>query len=286
MYVPDKRLARFGETTNVLPALYQLVSIRSNAVATLYDPARFSPIRKTHKGSDMHYVIFGGAGGVGSALARRLAKLDKQVLLVGRTEEKLSALADEIGAEYAVADVTDQQSVESALAGIDGEIGGIAYAVGTIGLKPMKRVERDDLITAFDVNVVGAVYAVQAAQEKLADDSSIVLFSSVAAQRGFNNHVAVASAKGALEALCRTLAAEMAPKTRVNAIAMSLTDTPLATELTSNEKIRDGVARAHPLKRIGEPDDIAALAAHLLSDDASWMTGAVVDLDGGRANLA
>jgi len=234
----------------------------------------------------MHYVIFGGAGGVGSALARRLAKLQKQVLLVGRAEQKLSTLAEEIGADYAVADVTDRQSVGSALSRVDGEIGGIAYAVGTIGLKPLKRVERDDLIRAYDVNVVGALYAIQEAQEKLASDSSIVLFSSVAAQRGFNNHIAVASAKGALEALCRTLAAELAPKTRINAIAMSLTDTPLATELTANEKIRDGVARAHPLRRIGQPDDVAALAAHLLSDDASWMTGAVVNLDGGRGNLA
>lgn len=234
----------------------------------------------------MQYVILGGAGGVGSALARRLTSAGRQVFLVGRTEQKLATLAEEVGADYAVADVTDRESVAAALSGVEGEIGGMAYAVGTIGLKPMKRVDRDDLVTAFDVNVVGALYAVQAAQDKLASDSSIVLFSSVAAQRGFNNHVAVASAKGALEALCRTLAAELAPKTRVNAIAMSLTDTPLATELTANEKIKEGVARAHPMRRIGEPDDVAALAAHLLSDDAAWMTGAVVNLDGGRANLA
>lgn len=234
----------------------------------------------------MHHVIFGGAGGVGSALARRLSERGENVLLVGRTEPKLDALAKEIGADYAVADVTDQSSVTSALSGIDGEIGGIAYAVGTIGLKPLQRVERDDLIHAYEVNVIGALYAVQAAREKLAKDSSIVLFSSVAAQRGFNNHLAVAGAKGALEAVCRTLAAELAPKTRVNAIAMSLTDTPLATELTANERIKEGVARAHPLRRLGQPDDVAALAAHLLSDDASWMTGTVVNLDGGRGNLA
>jgi len=234
----------------------------------------------------MHYIIFGGAGGVGSALARRLSKLGENVFLIGRTEEKLADFAEEIGADYAVADVTDQQSVESALSRVDGEIGGMAYAVGTIGLKPLQRVERDDLINAYDVNVVGALYAVQAARPKLARDSSIVLFSSVAAQRGFTNHLAVAGAKGALEAVCRTLAAELAPRTRVNAIAMSLTDTPLAAELTANDKIKEGVARAHPLRRIGQPDDVAALAAHLLSNDASWMTGAVVNLDGGRGNLA
>lgn len=234
----------------------------------------------------MNYVIIGGAGGVGSALARRLSKHGETVFLIGRTEQKLSKLAEELGAEYAVADVTDRQSIESALSRVDGEIGGIAYAVGTIGLKPLQRVERDDLIHAYDVNVVGVLHAVQAARKQLANDSSIVLFSSVAAQRGFTNHLAVAGAKGALEAVCRTLAAELAPKTRVNAIAMSLTETPLATELTANERIKEGVARAHPLRRIGQPDDVAALAAHLMSGDAAWMTGAVVNLDGGRANLA
>jgi len=234
----------------------------------------------------MQYVIFGGAGGVGSALAARLAEGGKDVFLIGRTEEKLARLAEELDADYAVADVTDKDSVDAALAEIDGDIAGLAYAVGTIGLKPLQRVEREDLVHALDVNVVGAVHAIQAARRSMADGSGIVLFSSVAAQRGFNNHLAVASAKGALEAACRTLAAELAPKHRVNAIAMSLTDTPLAEELTANEKIKEGVARAHPLRRIGRPAEVAALAAQLLSDDAAWTTGAVFNLDGGRANLA
>ncbi len=233
----------------------------------------------------MQTVIFGGAGGVGSALARRLSANGQRVFLIGRTESKLAELADELDADYAVADVTDPQSVETALEPID-EINGFAYAVGTIGLKPLKRVTREDMMQAFDVNVIGAVQAIQCAKDKLSDHSSLVLFSSVAAQRGFTNHTAVASAKGAVEALCRTLAAEMAPKTRVNAIAMSLTDTPLAKELTASENIKQGVARAHPLQRIGQPEDVAALAAHLLSDDSAWTTGAVFNLDGGRANLA
>jgi len=234
----------------------------------------------------MQTVIFGGAGGIGSALAKRLTEDGRKVFLIGRNEEKLEGLSQELGARYARADVTDQESVEAALSAVEGDIGGLAYAVGTIGLKPLQRVTRDDLVHALDVNVVGAIYAVQAARKKLTDDSGVVLFSSVAAQRGFNNHLAVASAKGALEAACRTLAAEMAPRTRVNAIALSLTDTPLAEELTANEKIKEGVARAHPLKRIGQPDEVAALAAHLLSGDAAWTTGAVFNLDGGRANLA
>lgn len=234
----------------------------------------------------MQHVIVGGSGGVGSALARKLADQGKKVFLVGRNEEKLAGLAEKLDARYALAEVTDRQSVESALSEVEGDIAGLAYAVGTIGLKPLQRVTREDMVQALDVNVVGAVYAVQAARERLADGSGIVLFSSVAAQRGFNNHLAVASAKGALEAVCRTLAAELAPRARVNAIAMSLTDTPLAKELTANEKIREGVARAHPLRRIGQPEEVAALAAHLLSSDSAWITGAVFNLDGGRANLA
>ncbi|MEE4175772.1 MAG: SDR family oxidoreductase [Xanthomonadales bacterium] len=234
----------------------------------------------------MKYVIFGGAGGVGSALARKLVERGEQVFLVGRSEDKLTALSNEIGAGYAVADVTDPEGVQTALASLDGEIAGLAYAVGTIGLKPLQRVTREDMIQAYDVNVVGAVSAIQAVRDKLVEGGGIVLFSSVAAQRGFNNHLAVAGAKGALEAICRTLAAELAPKARVNAIAMSLTDTPLAKELTANEKIREGVARAHPLRRLGRPEEVAALASHLLSGDAAWTTGAVFNLDGGRGNLA
>jgi NAD(P)-dependent dehydrogenase (short-subunit alcohol dehydrogenase family) len=234
----------------------------------------------------MTTVLFGGAGGVGSALAKRLSAQGHSVFLIGRSEEKLSGLAAEIDANFAVADVTDKASIDQAIEQVDDDITGLAYAVGTIGLKPFQRVSHDDLHEAFDINVVGAVHAIQAAKSKLADPSSVVLFSSVAAQMGFTNHTAVACAKGAVEALGRTLAAELAPRTRVNSIAMSLTDTPLAKELTSNDKIKQGVARAHPLRRLGQPDDVAALAAHLLSEDSSWTTGAVFNLDGGRGNLA
>jgi len=234
----------------------------------------------------MQTVIFGGAGGVGSALARQLTAAGRPVFLVGRTEAKLKDLADELDVGYAVADVTDEDSIKTAIEKVDDDIAGLAYAVGTIALKPLQRVTRNDLVHALDVNVVGAIHAVQAVKAKLLDPSAVVLFSSVAAQRGFTNHLAVASAKGALEAVSRTLAAELAPKTRVNAIAMSLTDTPLAEELTANEKIKEGVARAHPLRRIGRPEDVAKLAVHLLGEESAWTTGAVFNLDGGRANLA
>jgi len=234
----------------------------------------------------MRTVIFGGAGGVGSALAKRLTDQGRKVFLIGRSEDKLSALAEELGAEYAVADVTDQESVDDAIKQVDDDIDGLAYAIGTIGLKPLQQVTRKDLADAYEINVVGAIQAIQAAKDRMADQGSIVLFSSVAAQRGFTHHTAIAGAKGAVEAVCRTLAAELAPKIRVNAVAMSLTDTPLAKELTSNDKIKEGVARAHPLGRIGDPDDVAGLAAYLLSKDSGWVTGAVFNLDGGRANLA
>ena len=137
-----------------------------------------------------------------------------------------------------------------------------------------------------DVNVIGALNAARASRERMGKDSAMVLFSSVAAQKGFQNHTAIASAKGALEALTRQLAAEYAPKTRVNAIALSLTDTPLASSVLKSDAMRDGIAKSHALQRLGQPEDPAALARFLLSDESSWMTGTILNVDGGRTALA
>ncbi|WP_306016831.1 SDR family NAD(P)-dependent oxidoreductase [Oceanicaulis sp. MMSF_3324] len=232
------------------------------------------------------YAIFGGAGGVGSALARSLTSNGHEVHLIGRTEDSLSELAEEIGASYAVADATDSDAVEKAIGQGPEALDGMAYAVGTIDLKPMRRVTAEDMRHAFDVNVIGALNAARASRERMGKDSAMVLFSSVAAQKGFQNHTAIASAKGALEALTRQLAAEYAPKTRVNAIALSLTDTPLASSVLKSDAMRDGIAKSHALQRLGQPEDPAALARFLLSDESSWMTGTILNVDGGRTALA
>jgi NAD(P)-dependent dehydrogenase (short-subunit alcohol dehydrogenase family) len=120
---------------------------------------------------------------------------------------------------------------------------------------------------------------------KLAEAASVVFFSSVAVRQGFASHASVAMAKGAVEGLTLSLAAELAPRVRVNAIAPSLTVTPLTAGLTANEKMAEGLAQSHPLQRLGRADDPAALAAFLLGDEASWMTGQIIGVDGGRGTL-
>lgn len=232
------------------------------------------------------HVIFGGSGGVGGALAHRIKERGGEVFLIGRNEETLESVAGDLSCDFAVADVTDADAVADALDKVPNAVSGAAYAVGTIDLKPFKRLESDDLRRAFEVNVVGAVTALQTLQPKMTDGGAVVLFSSIAAQQGFQNHTAVSAAKGAIEALTRQLAAEWAPKTRVNAVALSLVETPLASDILRSDQMREGIAKSHPLQRIGQPDDAAAMAQHLLSEDASWTTGSVYKVDGGRSSLS
>ena len=145
----------------------------------------------------------------------------------------------------------------------------------------------EDFLADFNLNVLGAVKSIRTVLPclKHAEDASIVLFSTVAVQTGMAFHASIASAKGAVEGLTRTLAAEFAPRIRVNAIAPSLTDTPLASKLLSREDSRKAAAERHPLKRVGKPEDVAAAATFLLSDDSSWMTGQVLALDGGMSAI-
>jgi NAD(P)-dependent dehydrogenase (short-subunit alcohol dehydrogenase family) len=168
------------------------------------------------------------------------------------------------------------------------ELHGIAYCPGTIVLKPFQRLSVEDFMQDYRINLLGAVKVIQACLKQLKKSSSgasIVLFSTVAVQTGMAFHASVASAKGAVEGLTRSLAAEFAPRIRVNAIAPSLTDTPLAQALLSSDAKRKASADRHPLRRIGSAEEMARLAAHLLSDDAAWMTGQILHLDGGMGAL-
>lgn len=235
-------------------------------------------------------VVIGGTGGIGSAIARRLRSRGDAVHLVGRNEEKLAALADAIGADDSVADVTDPDALAETIGAIAaaGPIGGLVYAVGTITVKPFASLDAATLLNDFAVNALGAALCLKAAAPGLracTGTASVVLFSTVAVAQGFTGHASIAMAKGAVEGLTVALAAEWAPKVRVNCIAPSLTRTPLAAAFTANETLAKAVAETHALRRLGEPDDAAALAAFLLSEEAGWITGQVIGVDGGRSSL-
>ncbi|HZH26238.1 MAG TPA: SDR family oxidoreductase [Azospirillaceae bacterium] len=233
-------------------------------------------------------VVIGATGGVGEALARRLAKAGRPLHLVARSSDRLGPLASSLGTGQAVADVTDTVALERAVtAGDMGDgIAGLVYAVGTITIHPLKHVSADELVQDFRLNLVGAAMAVKAAESALRQaKGSVVLFSTVAVRQGFANHAVIASAKGAVEGLMVSLAAELAPDVRVNCIAPGLTRTPLAAQLTRSEQMVHAIAGLHAIPRLGEADDLAAAAEFLLSDQAGWITGQVLGVDGGRSTL-
>jgi NAD(P)-dependent dehydrogenase (short-subunit alcohol dehydrogenase family) len=236
-------------------------------------------------------LVYGGSGGIGAATARSLAGRGYGVHLVGRDPDRLAAAAATIGdAGTTAGDILDDDTVRRATeeAAAHGNLAGLVYAIGTINLKPAGRVSETDAVGDFRINALGALRAVQAALPAFKASEGtpgVVLFSTVAASQGFAAHASVAMAKGAVEGLTLALAAELAPKIRVNCIAPSLTRTELARPLTANETMATAIAGMHALQRLGEPDDIGPLAAFLVSREASWITGQVIGVDGGRSTL-
>lgn len=166
-------------------------------------------------------------------------------------------------------------------------VDGVVYCPGAVVLKPFARMGEEDFLGDYQLQLIGAVKVIQAALPRLKNSSnaSIVLFSTVAVQTGFTFHSLVASSKGAIEGLTRALAAELAPKIRVNCIAPSITDTPLSSTFISTEEKKQANAQRHPLKKIGKPEDIAHLASFLLSEKSGWITGQVLHADGGISSL-
>ncbi len=232
-------------------------------------------------------LIFGATGGIGEALARRLSAQGMPLFLSARSEDRLSRLAQDLGAGHEAVDVLNGsiEQVVMRAAGAEG-LAGLAYCVGSIVLKPLSRTTPDDFLDAFRLNTLGAATAIRAAHKALAAASgSIVLFSTVAVAQGFTSHAVISAAKGGVEGLTRALAAEFAPKVRVNAIAPSLVQTPLAAAITSNDALAKGIAQLHAVPRLGEPEDIAAVAAFLLRKESSWITGQVIAVDGGRSRV-
>jgi NAD(P)-dependent dehydrogenase (short-subunit alcohol dehydrogenase family) len=233
-------------------------------------------------------IIYGGTGGIGAATAKHLKHKGYSLHLVARDAARLAALADELGAGYTVGDVSDEGVISRATEAAGGVIKGLVYAVGTINLKPVARLSDADFINDFKVNALGAVHAVQAAlpaMKACEGTAGVVLFSTVAVAQGFAAHASVSMAKGAIEGLTVALAAELAPKIRINCIAPSLLRTNLAKSLTSNEAMATAIAGMHAMQRLGEGEDVGPLAALLASDEASWITGQIIGVDGGRSML-
>lgn len=235
-------------------------------------------------------LVYGGTGGIGHATAVALKGRGYALHLVARGEARLREAAAELDATYSPADVTDADAIAraTAQAASGGGLAGLVYAVGTINLKPLSRLSEADFVNDFRINALGAALVVQAAAPALKQAQGapgIVLFSTVAVAQGFTAHASVAMAKGAVEGLTLALAAELAPKVRVNCIAPSLTDTPLAKPLTASESMASAIAGMHAMQRLGMPYDIAPLAALLVSEEAGWITGQIIGVDGGRSSL-
>ena len=232
------------------------------------------------------YVIFGATGSIGSSLAEQLKKSGNDIHLVARNESELSPIVEKLGCSHTVADVLEDGFIEKVKSDIS-EIKGLAYCVGSIDLNPLRMVQEQDFQKCMKLNLYSAVEAIKGYQESLKKNKgSIVMFSTVAAQRGFTNHAIIASTKAAVEGLTVSLAAEFAPNIRVNCIAPSLTKSKIAEPMLKNVAIAEGIAKAHPLKRLGEGKDSAALAKFLLTEDSSWVTGQIIAVDGGRSKLS
>ena len=232
------------------------------------------------------YLIFGATGSIGSSLAEQLKNSGKDIHLVGRNENEVSSIAKKLNCNFTVANVLDEGFVKKVKSDIQ-EIKGFAYCVGSIDLKPLKLIKEEDFHKCMKLNLYSAVEIIKSYQDTLKkNNGAIVFFSTVAAQRGFTNHSIIASTKAAVEGLTVSLAAEFAPYIRVNCIAPSLTNSKIAKPMLRNEAIAKGIAKAHPLKRLGEGKDSASLAKFLITEDSAWVTGQIIAVDGGRSKLS
>lgn len=227
-------------------------------------------------------VVAGGSSGIGLALVKQLAAAGAKVFVVSRNAgTELPENVTHIAYDFTADD-------NSFAAQLPDQIHGLVYSVGSINLKPFQRLQREDFLNDFTLNVLGAVTLIQQSLRALknAEQASVVLFSTVAAQTGMSYHTSIAASKGAIESLAVSLAAEfVSSKIRVNVIAPSLTNTPLAQHLLNTEEKQEASAKRHPLGKYGQPDDMANAAKFLLSDESSWITGQIIHIDGGMSSL-
>jgi len=228
-----------------------------------------------------NYLIIGASSGIGKQLALQLANSGNRVY---GTYFKNEMQSENERISYHPLNVTDETI---SLDFLPEELAGVVYCPGSIQLRPFERIKPQDFINDYNLQVIGAIKVLQQAASKLkqSEHASVVLFSTVAVQTGLPFHTQVSASKGAIEGLTKALAAEYAPKIRVNCIAPSLTDTPLAASLLNTDQKKEANALRHPLKRVGSAEDIANLAEFLLSQKSSWITGQIMHVDGGISSL-
>lgn len=228
------------------------------------------------------YVIAGGSRGIGLEIVEMLATSASRIDVWSRSEDGLTPAGP---VRHIPCDFTSGDPLPELPESVQGAV----YCPGTVNLKSFRALSEDDFRRDWEVNLLGAVRFLKACQPKLKGEdgnpASVVLFSTVAVGQGMPMHASVAAAKGAVEGLVRSLAAEWAPKVRVNAIAPALVDTPLVDRMLGTPEKRDAMAARYPLKRVGTTTDAAALARFLLSTDSGWITGQVLGLDGGMSTL-
>lgn len=224
-------------------------------------------------------VIIGGSNGIGLSLVKELEG-NHNVFVASRTNENLNGLNVTHIPFDVLTDTLDASQLPE-------QIDGFVYCPGSINLRPFKGLKVESFEQDMQINFFGAVKTIQTILPQLtaAGQSSVVLFSSVAASMGMPFHTSIAAAKGAIESFAKALAAEYASKIRVNVIAPSLTQTPLADKFLNNETKQEKAAERHPMKRFGQPEDLSKMAVFLLNDSSSWMTGQILHVDGGMSTL-
>lgn len=227
-----------------------------------------------------NYLIAGGSKGIGLQIVKDLHEEGHSVTVLSRNKDDLK---DMDGVTHHTFDVLGNNLDDLSFEKLDGFV----YCPGTINLKPFHRLKEEEFMEDFQVNVLGAIRLLQQVLPALkkSDGPSVVFFSTVAVQQGMGFHSSVAASKGALEGLTKSLAAELAPKVRVNCIAPSVTDTPLASRLLSSEEKKEASGKRHALNRVGTPKDIANAAIFLLTEKSSWITGQILGVDGGMSTL-
>jgi NAD(P)-dependent dehydrogenase (short-subunit alcohol dehydrogenase family) len=228
-----------------------------------------------------NYLIVGGSSGIGKKLVELLAEEGHNIYATfnGKPQE------DYGNVQFSRLNILDEDAPDIEF--LPESLDGLVYCPGSINLKPFHRIKEQEFLDDYRLQVTGAVKIIQAALPRLKRSchASVVLLSTVAVRTGFNFHSIVSASKGAVEGLTRALAAELAPAVRVNAVAPSLTDTPLAGRLLSTDEKKATLGQKNPMKRVGEPADIANAVKFLLGEESSWVTGQILHVDGGASSL-